>query len=239
MLSFMITIFALAACGNEDETDEGAGENDGEEVNLDLPDPDLEGIPDIVAEINGEEITKEEFETMYEQQFQQAAMQAQLAGQEVDQDELKEQTAEGMVGQELLIQEANDRISDVSEEDVNKAVDEVVEQNGMETKEELLQAFEEQGMEEKELMSLIETEVKIDQLIAEESGDIEPTDQEAEEAYDRMKAEQEEMGSEEELPDFDEIKSDLKEQLKQQKEAEAVQTLVEKLRKDADVTIHL
>jgi len=238
MLLLITTMFVLAACGNEDETDEGSEEN-AEETSIDLPEPDLEGIPDTVAEINGTEITKEEFEDMYEQQFQQVAMQSQLSGQEVDQDELKEQIAEGMIGQELLTQEANNRISDVSDDDINSTVDELVEQNGMETKDELIAAFEEQGMDEEELMSLIETQVKIDQLIVEESGDIEPTDEEAEEAYEMMKAQQEEMGTEEELPSFDEIKPDLKEQLKQQKEIEVTQTLVEKLRNDADVTIYL
>src|SRR5699024_10662143 len=238
MLLLITTMFVLAACGNEDETDEGSEEN-AEETSIDLPEPDLEGIPDTVAEINGTEITKEEFEDMDEQQFQQVAMQSQLSGQEVDQDELKEQIAEGMIGQELITQEANNLISDVSDDDINSTVDELAEQNGMETKDELIAAFEEQGMDEEELMSLIETQVKIDQLIVEESGDIEPTDEEAEEAYEMMKAQQEEMGTEEELPSFDEIKPDLKEQLKQQKEIEVTQTLVEKLRNDADVTIYL
>ena len=94
-------------------------------------------------------------------------------------------------------------------------------------------------MKEKEVMELIETQVKIDQLIAEESGNMEPTDDEVKEAYDNMKAQQEEMGNDEEFPAFDEIEPDLKEQVKQQKEMEATETLVEKLRKDADVTIYL
>lgn len=239
MLTFILIILVLAACGNGDTSDEGSEKNDGQEASLELPEPDLEGIPDIVAEINGEEITKEEFESMYEQQFQQAAMQSQLSGQEVDQDQLKEQTAEGMVNQRLLTQEANNRIAEVLEEDVNNTLDEVVKQNGMETKEELLAALEEQGMKEKEVMELIETQVKIDQLIAEESGNMEPTDDEVKEAYDNMKAQQEEMGNDEEFPAFDEIEPDLKEQVKQQKEMEATETLVEKLRKDADVTIYL
>lgn len=237
MLTFTLTILVLAACGNGDKSDKGS--EDEQEASLELPEPDLEGIPDIVAEINGEEITKEEFESMYQQQFQQVALQSQLSGQEVDQDKLKEQTAEGMVNQRILTQEANNRISEVLEEDVNNTMDEVVKQNGMETKEELLTALKEQGMEEKEVMELIETQVKIEQLIAEESGDIEPTDEEVKEAYDNMKAQQEEMGSEEEFPAFDEIESDLKQQVKQQKEMEVTETLVEKLRKGADVTIHI
>lgn len=232
-------VVVLAACSDEDSADEDTEENAGEEMELELPEPDLEGIPDVVAEINGEEVTKEDFEAIYQQQFQQEAMQAQMSGQEVDEDDLKERTAEGLVGQELLIKEANDRIKDVPEEEVDSTVDQLVEQNGMESKDELFAAFAEQGMEEEELMEDIKTQVRVEQLVAEEAGDIDPTDEEAEEAYEAMKAQQEEMGSDEELPEFDEIKSDLKEQVKQQKEAEFVQDFVDKLREDADVTIYL
>ncbi len=235
MLTFILSMLLLAACGNEDK----AKEDSGQEAELELPEADLEGIPDVVAEINGEEISKKEFESMYQQQFQQAAMQSQLSGQEVDQEQLKEQTAEGMVGQKLLTQEANNRIKEVSEDDVNKTVDLVVQQNGLETKEELLAALEEQGMKEKEVMSLIETQVKIDHLLEEESGDLEPTEDEVKEAYETIKAQQEEMGSEEEFPAYDEIKADLKQQVIQQKQIEVTETLIDKLRKDADVTIYL
>src|SRR5690625_3863626 len=62
--------------GNDNENN--AGDNgDNAEANGDLcfeedmPEADLDGIPDIVAEINGEEITKDDFESIYEQQFQQ------------------------------------------------------------------------------------------------------------------------------------------------------------------------
>lgn len=237
LLSLVCTVLVISACNGDDDVNENTEDNASEEANVELPEPDLEGIPEVVAEINGEEVTKEEFESAYQQQFQQAAMQSQLSGEEIDEDQLKEHTVEGLIGQQLLTQEANNRFPDVSEDDVNQTMDTLVEENGMETKEELIAAFEEQGMEEEELMSLLETQVKIDQLIMEESGDIEPTDEEIEEVYEMLKAQQEEMGSEEEIPDFEEIKPDLKEQLKQQKEAEKIEALVQKLREDADITI--
>lgn len=233
-------IAVLAACSDEDNSEKEETDEPSQEADMEIPEPDLEGIPDVVAEIDGEEVTKEEFEAIYQQQFQQEAMQAQMSGQEVDEDEIKERTAEGMVGQELLIAEANNRISDVSEDEINETIDELVEQNGMGSEDELFEAFAEQGMEKEELMEDIELQVKVEQLVAEEAGDdIEPTDEEAKEAYEDLKAQQEEMDGEEEIPEYDEIKSDLIAQLKQQKEAEVVQDFVDKLRKDADVTIHL
>lgn len=240
MLSLVLTIGMLAACGDKDNAEEDTDNNDNEQA--EMPEPDLEGIPDIVAEVNDGEVTKEDFEGMYQQQFQQMAMQAQMSGQsmdEIDQDELKEQTAEGMVGQELLMQEANDRIDEITDEDKDKTIDDVVEQNGMETKDELLEALEEQGLDEDEFMEQIETQVRVDMLLDEESGDMEPSDEEIEEAYEDMKKQQEEADSDEEVPEFDEMKDQLAEQLKGQKQQEVTEELVAKLREDAEVTINL
>src|SRR5699024_622176 len=186
MLSMILTIIALTACGDKDESGQDSeGDNaEQEAASPELSDPDLEGIPEIVAEINGEEITKEEFETTYEQQYQEIAMQSQLTGQEVDQDQLKEQTVENMVNQELLTQEANNRITEVSEDDIDTTMDLFIEQNQFERKGELIAAIEDEGMEEKEFMTMIETQVKVDQLISDESGDIEPTNEELEESYE-------------------------------------------------------
>src|SRR5699024_12745067 len=135
-------------------------------------------------DVNDGEVTKEDFEATYQQQYQQMAMQAQMSGQnmeEIDQDELKEQTADGLVGQEVLMQEANDRVSDISDDDIDEKIDKVVEQNGMESKDELVETLEEQGMEEDEFMERIETQVRVDKLLEEESGDLEPSEDEVKE----------------------------------------------------------
>lgn len=245
MLSLGLT-FALAACGgdSEDNGDSGNEGNQDEQASgqQEMPEPDLEGIPDVVAEVNDEEITKEEFESTYQGQFQQMAMQSQMTGQELDQDQLKQQTAESMVGTELLIQEANDRGYEASEQEVDDTLSELAEQSGIESNDELISTLEEQGMAEDEIMSQVETQVKMDKLIAEESGDTEPTEEELQEFYDQWKSQQEQMsedGEEADIPSFDDMKSDLEAQLKQQKEAEATQTIVEQLRENADVTINI
>ncbi|WP_342388405.1 SurA N-terminal domain-containing protein [Salinicoccus bachuensis] len=231
-----------AASGNSDEAaSESNGEAAGEEESAghpEMPEPDLEDVPDVVAEVNGEEITKEEFEQVYTAQFQQAAMQQQMAGEEVDQDQLKEQVVEGMVSQKLLIQEAGNSDISVPEEEVNETIDQLVEQNGLESQDEFFAALEEQGMSEEEVRSQLETELKANKLIAEEAGDIEPTEEELQTMYDEMTSMQEESG-EGEVPSFEEVKPQLEDQVKMTKEGEAAQGLVEELREDADVTIHL
>lgn len=169
-------------------------------------------------------------------------MQAQMSGQgvdDLDQDQLKEQVAEGMVGQTLLIQEANKTIKNVSDDDINKIIDELIETSEVESKDELLKALKEQGVDEDEFMSQVETQVRLDQLIAKVSGDVEPSEDEIKEAYEGAKAQQEEANSDQKMPKFDEVKSQIADQLKASKQQEATQKYVAELRKDADVTINL
>ncbi len=262
-LSLTTTMAAVAACGdaensgeennaeeptqeeepaeNSEASEDNEASQDGEETaeQPEMPEPDLEDIPDVVAEVNEEEILKEEFETNYKGQFMQAVQQSQMTGKEVDQDQLKVQIAENMVGTELLVQEAENEGYDSSEEEVNETLDEIVAQNGLESNDDFFSALEEQGTGEEEVMSQIEMQVKVDQLIESVSGDIEPTEEELKEAYEQVKAQQEQMGEDAEVPSFEEVKPDLKEQLIMQKQGEETQKLIEKLREEADVTINL
>lgn len=242
LFSFIAMLFLFTACsGNKEESksEESAQTSGQDSDSLEVPEPDLSGIPDVVAKINDKEITKEEFELTYEQQFQQAVMQSQLTGQEVNQDELKEQIVEMMVGQQLLIQEADKRISEAPEEDVNKTLDILLEQAQVDDEEKLFAMFEDQGMDKDVVMKEIEQQVKVEHLITNESGDIEPTEEELKESYESLKMQHAQMDSEEEPPAFDDVKEALKDQLKGQKEIETAETLIEKLREDAEIKVYL
>lgn len=239
---------AMAACGGdaEEKTNEeaapqeetaAADEATGEQP--EMPEPDLKDIPDVVAEVNGEEIDKKEFESVYTGQFQQMAMQAQMSGQEVDQAQLKEQIAESLVAQELLVQETEKQKIEVTDEQTDASLKELAEQNGLASSEEFLAALEEQGLSEEEVRKQVQTQVKVDQLVAQEAGEIKPTEEELKKVYEQAQAQQKEAGSDEELPAFEEVKPQLEEQVKMQKESEAVQGLIAKLRESADVTINL
>lgn len=239
---------AMAACGGEAEEktseeaapqeETAAAEEEAAGEQPEMPEPDLEGVPDVVAEVNGEEIGKEEFESAYTGQFQQMAMQAQMSGEEVDQAQLKEQVAESLVAQELLIQETEKQKLTASEEQTTAALEELSQQNGLESSEEFLAALKEQGISEEEVMKQVEAQVKIEQLIAAETGEVKPTDEELKTFYEQALAQQEQAGGEE-LPAFEEVKPQLEEQVKMQKEGEATQTIVAQLREEADVTINL
>lgn len=262
IITLAATMLTVAACGDESaegENGEGAestGEQNTEEGQAaqggetpEMPEPDLEDVPDVVAEINGEEITKEEFEQVYTGQYQQAAMMQEMSGEEVNQDEMKQQVADGLVSERLLLQEAENRELSASEEEVDEMVTEMVEANGMESEDDFFSAMEESGMPEDEVRSTLEQQVKVEALIAEEAGDIEPTEEELQEIYDQQIAAREEAqseseggngeGEESEAPSFEDVKPQIEQQVVSQKEAEAAQGLADELREDADVTVNL
>lgn len=256
MISLAATMLTVSACGDESaEGENGEGAENTEEGQAaegqsadgetpEMPEPDLEDVPDVVAEINGEEISKEEFEQVYTGQFQQASMMQEMTGEEVNEDELKKQIAEGMVSERLLVQESENREISASEEDVDAMISEITEANGMESEDDFFAAMEESGMSEDEIRAELEKQVKVEALISEEAGDIEPSDEELQEVYDeqiaaREEAQSEGEGEETEPPAFEDVKPQIEEQLVSEKEAEVAQGLAEELREDADVAINL
>lgn len=236
--------------GNQNQATENSGEEAegnssaaGNAEAPEMPEPELDDVPDVVAEVNDSEISKEEFETAYQGMFMQASQQTQMTGEEVDQDQLKQDAAESLVQNELLEQEADNQEINVSDEEVDETLTELAEQNGMESSDDLLAALEQQGTGEEEVRSEVETQVKMEELIASEAGDIEVTDEEVQEMYDQMTEQQEQMagseGGETELPALEEVRPEIENQIESQKQAEHAQELVADLREDADVTIHL
>lgn len=253
-------VFSLAACSDGDPEDTEGSEapaESGQEQPLegaegmgDMPEPDLEGIPDVVAEVNGEEIAGEDFTQVYEQQFGQLAMQSQLSGEDVDQDQLKTQTLDSMIGNELLIQDAADRGLEASEDEVNELLEGFVSQSGSESVDDFIASLEEEGTSEEAVRESAEHQVMIEKLQDELDVD-EPTDEELREMYDEIVAQQEAAqenqgesegeGEQEEaeIPEFEEVREDLKAQEMEQAELQALSAHAEELREGAEIDVHL
>ncbi|MDO5499317.1 MAG: SurA N-terminal domain-containing protein [Propionibacteriaceae bacterium] len=190
-LALTAAMVGLAACSEapEDQAGEpGSQEQGAEEGGMpdqEMPEPDLEGIPDVVAEVEGEEITGDQFRMMYESQFQQAAMQSQMAGEEVDQDQLKDETLESMIGAQLLVGYAEDEGYEASEEDIDEVLEKTAESSGADSVDEMLESVGEDGPSEEEMRADAADQVLIDQVV--EDMDVEePSDEEVEELYDQQ-----------------------------------------------------
>lgn len=229
-----LALFGLGGCGEqpqEAEPEPTASES------AEAPAAELDNIPEVVAEVNGTEITGEKFAETYEGQYQQYAAQAQAAGQEPDQDLLKAQLADSMVAFELLVQEADRRQLGASPEEVDAALEELAAGSGMEAAD-ALAMLKEQGMDEAKVREELTTQVKIDKLVAEQAGDTTPTEAELLERYESLAAQQEQAGGQE-LPAFEEVRAQLETQVRGEKESAATQELIAGLRESGDVTIHL
>ncbi|WGH84913.1 SurA N-terminal domain-containing protein [Auritidibacter ignavus] len=256
----LIAMLSLSACNADEENPDGAPEASASAGDQGaLPEPNLDDVPDVVATINDTEITKEEFATNYESQYQQMAYQAQMSGSDVDEDQLKQESLEIMIGNELLLQEAEDQDIEVTEDDVDEFLDDFAKQQGLESQDELIAQFEEQGMDEEQLREDSKKQVAMDQLI--ETLDVdEPSEEELKDLYDEQMEQQKQLmeaqasadpsaqaedgssesaSGEDQLPSFEESKDDLEEQVKLQNENEAITELVEDLREDADIEIFL
>lgn len=228
--------FATGCAGNTEA--EPAPSESAASAPAEAPTPDLEGIPDVVATVNGLDITKEEFTTAYEGSFQQMAMQSQVTGQEVDQEQLKTQTLDNIIGNKLLIQEADNRGIEASEEAIAATTDELMKTNQFASEDELFAALEEQGISKEDATEQIEQQVRLDALLAEEVGDAAPTEEELKAAYEEAKASGAAQGGGE-VPPYEELKPQLEQQAKDQKKSEAALALVTELRESGDVDSNL
>ena len=171
-------------------------------------------------------------------------MQAQMGGgEQPDEDALKKQTAETLVDTELLAQEAEARGIAVSDGDVDDELTALAKQNQMRAADELLAALEKQGTTEDQARAQVETQVLVEQLVADEDGPFEPTEKELRTIYDQAKKQQEQMGQQggeqQPIPPYDDVKAQLEEQAKSDQVGKVAQKLLEGLRKDADITINL
>ena len=242
LFTFLLAIGLLAACGNDDNKNNNEAANNNAEE-LDIPEPDLDDIPDVVATVDGEDVTKDDFEMVYTQQFQQQAMYAQMSGEEIDEDELKDQVLDSLIDQAIFFKEAEERFPEVDQDEVDAFIDDLIAQVGVESRDELFDAYEEQGMSEEEVLEEVEMQIRVNQLMDEELevGDID--EDELKELYDELvemqEAQNEQAEEPQEIPEFDEIKDQIEANLKQEKEAEELDKLLAKMREGADVETFL
>lgn len=232
-----------AACGDSDDSGDKSSAEESSAQGAQSQAPGLDDIPDVVAEVNGEEVTKDEFVATYELAYQQATSQAQMTGQQPDEDAIKKQTADELVGTELLVQEAAKREITATDEDVEKRLTGLAEQNQMGSVDEFLEAIEKQGTTEEFAREQIKIQVLVERLVKDEAGSLKPTDAQLHKIYDaavkQAKAAAAQGGQEQKIPPFAKARPQLVSQAKSDAQAKTAGALVESLRKEGDVTVNL
>ena len=218
----------------------GAPAAGGEDGAQQAPEADVSDVPDVVATVNGEDITKDEFVPVYESQFQQMAMQQQTTGEQPDQAELKGQVAQQLVDNELLLQGAKDAGIEATDEDIDATLEEVASQNGLGSADEVVSALEQQGMSAEEIREDAASQFTLTAFIEQEADISEPTEEELKKQYEQLTAQQSQAGGDaSQIPPFEEVKEQLAQQTVSQQQNEAATTLAAELREAGDVTINL
>jgi len=239
----LVTLTACGSGGGDADANPDAKSSDDSSASASAEpssEPDLDGIPDVVAEVNGEEVTRDEFVPVYTAAFQQAAAQAEMGGEAPEEEALKEQAVDDLVDTELLAQEAESRGIEVSDDDVDAELESLAEQNQMASAEELLAAVAEQGLSEDQARDQVETQVMVEQLVDDEDGPVQPTEKELRALYAQVKKQQAQSGQEgQSVPPYAQVHDQLEEQARNERIGQVAGKLLEDLRKGADITINL
>lgn len=241
-------LIALSGCSTGPQMDDPSQDSDGTGDSPlegapgepDLPEADVADVPDVVAEVNGEEIGKEEFIATYEGQLQQMSLMQQ--GQEIDQAELKMMVADQLVNNLVLVQAAQRSGITATDEEVEAALEELGAQNGLGSVDEVLEAFKSQGIAEdlvrEDAAAQVQINAYLEQEIATEEPSEESLEQQYEELVDMLEA-QEGEGADGEIPAFDEVRDLILEQTLQEQRNAELERIVSDLLAEADITIHL
>ena len=240
------SLLVLSACGSSSddassEKDASSSETPSASADAETGSadgPDLSGIPDVVAEVNGEEVTKDEFVPLFEAAFQQATVEAQTSGQAPDEEQIKQQTADDLVSTELLTQEAGSRGLEVSDEEIDAELEEIAQQSQLASADELLAAIAENGMSEDQARNQVEMQVLVEKLVEDEDGSTTPSEKELRAIYAQAK-EQAAGQQGQKIPPYAQVRDQIADQARTEQVGKVAQALVKDLREDADITINL
>lgn len=245
----LTAVLALAGCSGGGDASAGsdaggsAASDAGQSSSADgsaVPEADVSDVPDPVAEVNGEEITKEQFVEVYQSQYQQAMTASQTTGQEVDESELRGQVADMLVDNLLLQQGAEEAGIEASDQDVDDTLDEIAAQNGMGSGDEVVQALVDQGSTEEQVREDAATQYELTAYVDQEGDISEPSDEEIQEEYDaQMEQLTAQGGDTSQVPDFEDVRDQLAQQMISEQEDQAASALAEELAEKGEVTVNL
>lgn len=190
----------------------------------------VSGDKNLAAVINGEKITKSDLDI----RTNQAKEFLQAQGSPVDEkaiSEIKNQMLLSMVNEKIILQNAKKELISVSDEEISTVYKDLIAK--YDSKESFEKELSSKNLTEKEVKNNIADQMVLNKYIEKkiDRNNITVTDSEINTLYKNYSDKQENM------PKLEEIKSQLAEQVKQEKYKVAVLELIEKLKKDGNVKI--
>jgi len=172
----------------------------------------------VVVIVNGEEITSDDVEAVRQSFLQR--------GRQISMDEAIEQT----INQRLLVQRSEQEYQ-ITNEEAESFIETQLSTRGMSV-EEYKQYLEGQGISYESEIENIKSQMAVQNFVGVELEDenLEVSEQEASDFYDEY-----ERQSTGEIPSYEELETQIVAALKQEKQAEAINSLIQELRLDADI----
>ena len=224
----LILAMVLVACGDKDEEEETKGEENPLAPSVDISDEEKVDDDKVVAVVNGNEVKGGVYNLVYAQLKLQSAQ----LGDETDNDEMKDLTMESVIDREIVMQEAKEEGIDITEEEAEKEFKTMKEENS-EALETLLEQYQitEDGFKEQLRFELI-----MDEFLS-KTIDVDVSDDDVKEFYEEAKEEAEEAEGEGEgeIPEFDEVKDQIKESMEQEEMTIALQDKVDEIKETAEI----
>jgi hypothetical protein len=187
---------------------------------------------DVVAIVNGEEISRSDLNDFEMQTAAEMGLDASSLGEE-EKEQVQSQAIEGLISRTLLYQEARNSEIEAPEDQIDEQVEETKSQ--FESDEEFEDALENEGITEEELRSRIGFNVILQSYIDRELdfSSVKIEESEVEEMYNQVVSEQ----GEEAVPPLEEVYEQVESMLMQQKQEEELEKHIENLKEEADIEI--
>lgn len=233
-----LLLLTLGACSDNDEKtapEEKAEEQIGEtaesetapaESTLELP-----AQEDVVVIVNGEEISGNVYNSVARQLESTLAAQGHTTSEETSK-LIKEQALAVLVGNKVILQDAEEKGYKADEKTVEERLEELKGQ--FETPEAMDKALKETGFTLEDMELQIREQLIYEQYVAEEVKAGEVADEDVKKAYDGFVE-----TSEEEAPAFEEMEPTIRKSLEEQKTQDAVLDRIEELKEKAEVEVKI
>ncbi|MGN7386077.1 SurA N-terminal domain-containing protein [Sporosarcina sp. SAFN-015] len=186
-----------------------------------------------VAIVNDKEILGSDYNTGLASVQGQLQLMGQDPTSKEGAEQAKNQTIDSLVVQTLLLQEADKKSYKVSEEEINKQLDEIKKQ--FKTEKEFEAALKQSGIDMKTLETQIADDVKLRQYVEKEVPAGKITDEEIQRMYEQYAEQAKSAGQE--APKLEEVKPQIEQSLHQQKQQEKIAQHAEELKKNATIDI--
>lgn len=221
IIGSMLLVLAmfLVACGDKEKETKQDVENP-QSPSVEISKEEKVADDEVVAVINGDEVTGSVYNLVYAQLKLYSAQ----MGEEMENDKVKEATMDSIIDREIVFQQAKEEGIEITKETAETEFSALKEESG-EALETLLGQYQitEEGFKEQ-----LRFELTMNEYLT-KSIKVSVSDEEVEEFYEKAKEESDEV------PEFDEVKDQIKSNMREEKTTLALQEKVDKVKETAKI----